>query len=326
MYDFLLREEKYEELINLFEGFLGGYRKHYANKGQIAFDCPQCSAEKGVIRDGKGNLEINYKKGKFNCWACGEDSGTHGSVFSLIKSYGGSDLLDRYKQLGIVYTYENEDGEEIEFTQKEWLKLPAEYNPLHNAPEIGLNVKFFNYLYKRRITPEMIEKFKIGYIISGRYKNRVVIPSYDEFGDLNYFVTRSIYEPKHFKYINSEVPKMKIVFNENLIDWSKTIFLVEGPFDHLVLPNSIPLLGKQLSDLLFGKLYNKAEKDIVIILDPDAWKSNVKLYNKLDGGRLRGRIKTVKTPLDIDISKYNQLYGSEALFSYIRQNRIRLID
>ena len=50
-------------LVSILESFLGDVRKHNEDTGQIAFDCPACSAEKGLVDgDGKGNLEINYNR------------------------------------------------------------------------------------------------------------------------------------------------------------------------------------------------------------------------------------------------------------------------
>ena len=60
-------------LVDIFESFLGEPRKHNDDTGQVAFDCPACSAEKGLVEgDGKGNLEINYNRNIFHCWACSE--------------------------------------------------------------------------------------------------------------------------------------------------------------------------------------------------------------------------------------------------------------
>ncbi len=69
-------------LVGLLEDFLGRPKAHYPNKGQISFDCPTCSHEiKGLDEgDGKGNLEINYHKGVFKCWACSETHSTHGHI------------------------------------------------------------------------------------------------------------------------------------------------------------------------------------------------------------------------------------------------------
>jgi hypothetical protein len=57
-----------------------------------------------------------------------------------------------------------------------------------------------------------------------------------------------------------------------------------------------------MSDILFETLYEKAKKDIIIVLDSDAWEDSKKLYFKLSGGRLYGRIKVVKLPDGKDIA------------------------
>jgi hypothetical protein len=54
--------------------------------------------------------------------------------------------------------------------------------------------------------------------------------------------------------MNPEVEKDKIIFNEHLIDWDRDIFLVEGAFDSIFLNNSIPMLGKSISQHLFQTL------------------------------------------------------------------------
>lgn len=327
MYDLVVLEsDKYEILVNILEDFLGSYKNRYSSKGQITFDCPQCAAEKGIANDGKGNLEINYRKGQYNCWSCGEHSNMRGSLIKLFRSWGGAENLSRFYNLKLQYNYETDNGDLVTIGSAERLKLPVEYNSLINAPNIGLNRPFFNYLIERRITPELIEKFKIGFAYTGKYADRIILPSYDEDGDLNYFVTRSIKKKTKFKYLNCDVEKKTIVFNEYLVDWEKTVFIVEGPFDHLVLPNSIPLLGKQLSDLLFSKIYQNAESGVVVILDPDATARANAIYNKLDGGRLMNKIRIINMPLEYDVSKYNELYGSEALFNYIKGNANKIID
>jgi DNA primase len=103
------------------------------------------------------------------------------------------------------------------------------------------------------------------------------------------------------KYKNPTAEKDKIIFNEHLINWEKDIFLVEGVFDGFFLENSIPMLGKKISSLLFETLYNKAKSDIIICTDGDAWQDGLKIYHELNGGELYNRIKIVKLPKDKDV-------------------------
>jgi hypothetical protein len=78
--------------------------------------------------------------------------------------------------------------------------------------------------------------------------------------------------------------------------------LVEGAFDGFFLDNSIAMLGKKMSSLLFETLYENALGKIIICLDEDAWDDAFKLYHELNGGRLYNKIKIIKPPKDMDVA------------------------
>jgi hypothetical protein len=46
------------------------------------------------------------------------------------------------------------------------------------------------------------------------------------------------------KYKNPEVQKEIIIWNEYNIKWEDPVYIVEGAFDSIFLPNSVPMLGK----------------------------------------------------------------------------------
>jgi hypothetical protein len=291
----------YEPIIEILEDILGEYKNHNDYKGQMSFDCPVCSYDiKGLDHgDGKGNLEVNYRRKVFKCWSCGEINDTHGSLHKLIKKYGNKKQLKMYELLVPETIIE---GKKITYKQ---VKLPSEYIKFTDVSD-GLKMTHYyknalNYIRKRNITDEMLRKYNIGFCYQGYYENRIIIPSYDEDFKLNYFIARSYESKTKFKYRNPEAQKEIIIFNEHLVNWDKTIYIVEGAFDSIFLPNSIPMLGKVLSEKLFEKLYENA-KEIVVILDGDAWENTQKIYHKLNGGRLFGKVWAVKLPLDKDIA------------------------
>lgn len=302
-----------EPIVELLEDILGDHKNHNEFKQQISFDCPVCSYEiKGLDHgDGKGNLEVNYGLGVYKCWSCGETHGTHGSLFSLIKKHGTKKHLN-------LYDIVKPDSTLIFDNKKKEVKLPKEYIMFTTASR-GLKLTHhyknaFNYLKKRNITIEMCEKFKIGFAYEGDYAQRIIIPTYDKYGDLTYFIARTYANHVKMKYKNPESQKDLIIFNENLINWEEEIYLVEGVFDSIFLPNSIPLLGKVLSERLFDELYNKAQK-ITIILDGDAWENSLNLYHKINIGRLFNKVFLVKLPKDKDIADLN---GDISNFSKIQ--------
>jgi DNA primase len=313
-------EDKQKELIELLEDFLGEPRKHYENKEQISFDCPNCSDLKGVDYDGKGNLEVNYGSGVYKCWSCAETHETQGKIYNLFKTYADKDILKRF--ISGKYQFNNDYYPTvIKPVSTEKLKLPEETFFLNGNQKHKEFFPAFGYLYERGLNDKIIDKFKIGFCFEGKYQNRVIIPSYDANGDLNYFVTRTISKVKSkYNHLNPEIDKTSIIFNELFIDWDKPIFLVEGAFDHVVVPNSIPLLGKKLYDKLFDALYFKAKNFIIVALDGDALEDGKKIFNRLDAGRLRNRVLLNKMPEDEDLSSYYQKYGPLHLKQLLQKN------
>lgn len=287
--------DEVEVLVELLTEFLGDPHQHYESKGQISFDCPVCAEEKGLDHgDGKGNLEINYGKHVYKCWSCGETHGTHGPLGKLFDQYAS-------KQQKKVYNLIKPEELKKEEIKRPKLRLPEGFTTFKDSnPRFIPHIEAYKYLQSRGITDEMIEKFKIGYTVSGDFAYRIIVPSYNTEGTLNYFVARA-WVPKKMKYKNPSVPKDEIIFNEGLIDWEKDVYLCEGAFDSFFLNNSIVMLGKKMSKLLFETLYNKANGNIIICCDGDAFQDGMRVYHELNGGRLYNKIKIVKLPMDKDV-------------------------
>lgn len=287
--------DEVEVLVELLSDVLGSPHQHYESKGQISFDCPVCAAEKGLENgDGKGNLEINYSRHVYKCWACGETLGTHGPLGKLFDKFGT-------KKQKKVYELIKPEELKQEEKKKVWLRLPEGYTTFEDSnPRFIPHIEAYKYLVSRGITDEIIKKYKIGYTVKGDFAYRIIVPSFNSEGQLNYYVARA-WTPKKMKYKNPSVPKDEIIFNEGLIDWDKDIYLVEGAFDSFFLDNPLVMLGKKMSRLIFENLYLRANANIIVCCDGDAWDDGVKIYNELNGGRLYNKIKIVKLPKDKDI-------------------------
>jgi DNA primase len=295
------KEIDYTAVFEILEDIFGEYKNHNDYRCQVSFDCPVCSYEiKGLDQgDGKGNLEINYKYGVYKCWVCAETHDTHGSIYKLIKKYGNPKQLKKFL---LLKPEENEDSRNRVYKT---VKLPKEFVAFKDA-SFGMKLtptykQAYNYIKSRNITDLMLQIYNIGYCASGVYENRIIIPSYDENKHLNYFIARSFLTKTKMKYKNPEAQKEIIIFNEHLIDWDKTIYIVEGAFDSIFIPNAIPMLGKFMSDHLFMTLYEKAKK-IIIVLDPDAWNDAERLYHKINCGKLMGKVWIVKLEGNKDIA------------------------
>ncbi len=301
-----------ELIVEILEGILGESKNHYENKGQISFDCPVCSNQlKGLDKgDGKGNLEVNYGYHVYKCWACSETHDTHGTLYKLIKTYGTKGDLKKYRLVNPNIEIKKKEVKEIK-------GLPKEFIPLSEENGSYEYKKAVEYLTKRNIGMDIIEKYNIGYCEQGDYSHRVVFPSYDIHNDINYFLGRSYEKYSKLKYKNPEIPKTEIIFNEGKVNWDSNIYIVEGVFDHIVVPNSIPMLGKVMSDDLFSKLVKNAECKVIILLDSDAYLDALNLYKKLNSTKLYNRVYIVKLPNGYDISDVNQKLGKKGVMNVL---------
>ena len=272
-----------------------------------------CSSIKGLdCGDGKGNLEVNYHHHVYKCWACSETHGTHGTINKLIRKYGNRSHL---KQYDLVIP----DSKRIIFEKDKKVinGLPKEFTPFTIERNDNGYKQAIRYLKKRNIHLDLIKKYNLGYANSGDYRGRIIFPSYDSNGNVNYFLGRSFDKYSKLKYKNPEVSKMDIIFNEGKINWDSNIYLVEGVFDHITLPNSIPMLGKVLNDLLLKRLIDDASAKVIIVLDSDAEKDAINLYKKLDSTRLNGRVLIVYMPKKYDLSDVYQRLGSKGVIKLI---------
>lgn len=308
-----------ELLVGVLESFLGEHRKHNQDTCQLSFDCPACSEEKGMPDgDGKGNLEINYQRNVFSCWACKDTNNMSGPVIKLLKRYGQKKHITDYLLL-------KPDASEILDKEKSdiVITLPEGYKKLSECSSSDYKADLaLKYLRQRGITDDIIKDYDIGYTTSGQYYNRIIVPSYDINGKLNYFVARWFAKEKtKTKYLNPIAEKSDIVFNEGKINFDSTIYLVEGVTDHIVTPNSIPLLGKYLTPKLIDLLYEKSSSYIVIVLDDDAKNDAIELYKKLNFGCLVNRLRICFPPSGYDPSLIHEKLGKKGIVKLLMSAR-----
>ena len=308
-------------VVNILNSFLGEAYSHNEGSGQLKYDCPACAEDKELMgTDGKHNLEINYFKNRFNCWACGKTNHMHGPIEKLVKRYGTKHNLADYM---LIKPEEDEVEEYIDNIRRERvIELPEGFRLLKDSNNTHPRYKWaMFYLKQRGIKDDIINKYNIGFISEGLYRDRIIIPSYDSNGTLNFFIARSFNDKVKPKYLNPSAEKQELIFNENLLNYDATIFLVEGAFDHIVIPNSIPLLGKVLHPKLKLELLENANADIIIVLDDDAIKDAIGIQRELNVDRLEGRVKLCMLPEGYDPSKINEEYGRKGIIDLLRTSK-----
>tara|TARA_R110000824_G_scaffold83385_3_gene208849 strand:- start:3406 stop:4347 length:942 start_codon:yes stop_codon:yes gene_type:complete len=281
------------EKLTLLKTVLGPY---YRSGDEYLFDCLYCGHP-------KKKLSINLEKNKFKCWVCDKSGG---KIVYLIKRFGTLEQLNEWKKLNNIVDFSDIENKLNQLFEKDIppprtvLELPPEFISLANENLPLSSLSPLTYLKKRRIYKRDIIRWKMGYCPEGEFRGRIIIPSFDCEGNVNYFIARS-YDRAPKKYLNPSVAKNNIIFNELNIDFEKPVTIVEGVFDAVVVGRSaIPLLGSSLKEsaFLFQKIV-EYKPVVYLALDPDVSFKEEGIIKSL----LKYSIETYK----IDISNFKDV-------------------
>jgi hypothetical protein len=259
------------KLLQLLESVLGKGKP--TSGDNIAFFSPFVSHYKPKLE-----IDINTNHAGENAWHCWISDKKGRSITTLFKQLNLS--REKFDQLNrIIETTRYRTG--IQVTEKiQVIQLPESYRPLwinKNTPDFKNAI---HYLTKRGITIFDIIKYRIGYCESGEYSGKIIIPSYDTDGQLNYFVSRAYYSRDTQKHKNPKISKDIIGFGM-FINWAEPIILCEGSFDAIAIKrNAIPLFGKIIQPMLQKKIIEERVKNIYICLDADALKNAIQIAER----------------------------------------------
>lgn len=305
-------------------------RSAVGHDGWIEYNCPSCKDNNMGMWDNKHNLAVRLAENEdayCHCWKCGFS----GNIYTLVKKYGtkeqASEVYGELKSLAEkgLYTFKERSKHSIA-NEKNDIELPENFKTFDNCND----QRAIDYLISRGLHLPAINRFGIGYVGSEwvgdyRMRNRIIFPSFDKNHNINYWVGRDYTGTNTYKMRNSTIEKNSIVFNEWYVNWYEPVTIVEGPFDHIVVPNSIPLLGKSIKkeSAVYAAVMSKCMSSVNILLDNDASEDALKLYILLNNGRLKGRVRICEYPnIDggesYDPSEYYQMYGTQGILSLLR--------
>ena len=262
-------------LLGLVESVLG--KSNPTARGNHAFHCAFCHHKNPKLEI---NLIPNKKKENlWHCWVCDKKGKTLFGLFKALKVSANKrtqlkDILGTTEKYDIVVSNTK-------------VELPPEYKSLYNLTKSDIHARHaLAYLKRRGVTTMDVLKYQIGYCEKGRYANKIIIPTYNVDGQLDYFVARSFEKEPSRKYDAPPSDKNIIGF-ENMINWNIPIVLCEGAFDAIAIKrNAIPLFGKNISKKLMQKLVTSEVKKVYLALDKDAIKSTYKIAEQLlDAGK-----------------------------------------
>ena len=258
------------KLLQLLESVLGKGKSTSGNN--IAFFSPFTSHYKPKLE-----IDINTNHAGENPWHCWISDKKGRTISSLFKQMGLS--KEWFEQLSKIIE-SSRYRINVETKTITTLALPEKYIPLWNKKNTPDYRNAIHYLQQRGVSMLDILKYRIGYCEQGEYSGKIIIPSYDESGQLNYFVSRAFYKADKQKHKNPKISKDIIGFDLT-INWSQPIILCEGAFDAIAIKrNAIPLFGKIIQPTLQKKIIEKRVRDIYICLDADALKNAVQIAER----------------------------------------------
>jgi DNA primase len=262
------------KLLQLLESILGKGKPTSGNN--VAFFSPFQSHYKPKLE-----IDINTTSSGENAWHCWISDKKGRSIVSLFKQLNLP--KERFEQLNRIIESSKYRNTSTESKPTQTIQLPAEYVPLWKKKSTPDYRNAIHYLTKRGVTIFDILKYRIGYCEAGEYSGKIIIPSYDATGQLNYFVSRAFYKADTQKHKNPKISKDIIGF-EMFINWSQPIILCEGSFDAIAVKrNAIPLFGKIIQPALQKKIIEERVRDIYICLDADALKNALNIAERFIG-------------------------------------------
>ena len=262
------------KLLQLLESVLGKGKP--TSGDNIAFFSPFTSHYKPKLE-----ININTNHAGENAWHCWISDKKGRSISSLFKQLNLS--KEKFEQLERIVETTRYRSQNTVTEKPTTVQLPEQYRPLWIKKLTPDYRNAIHYLSKRGITAFDILKYRIGYCESGEYSGKIIIPSYDAAGQLNYFVSRAFYKEDKQKHKNPKISKDIIGF-EMFINWAEPIILCEGSFDAIAIKrNAIPLFGKIIQPALQKKIIQEHVRDIYICLDVDALKNAIQIAQRFMG-------------------------------------------
>ena len=235
-------------------------------------------------RESKKKLVLRIDNEFYHCWTCG------------MRGKGLANFFSKYKPnfSGPAKELFSKKVSEVEEEAAPTVELPEGFTLLANLPSnADPDLKACrNYLLRRGLRPRDLWYFKFGGTKKGRFRRRVIIPSFDSEGHLNYFTARAIDDDVGRKYMNPKTKRSDIIFNELNIDWGSPLTIVEGPFDLVKAnQNATCLLGSSLGQrhVLFQQIA-KNKTEVILALDHDAQKKTHRLASDLSKFGINVRI------------------------------------
>ena len=254
--------------------------------GLYNFRCIYCGDSQKNKNKTRGYIYGYKNDHNYKCHNCGVSKSFTNFLKDIDSSLYDQYVMERYKN-GSTGKGSNTPEPKFTFEKPKFIKkafdLPsiAELNKEHSAriylenrkiPQDFLSKLFYCEKFKQW-TNEQKETFE-----STKYDEpRIIIPLINK-GEIFGFQGRSLSKKPKVKYItiilDEDQPK---IYGLDRIDWNKTVYVVEGPFDSMFIDNSIAMVGADIDKMFFATNF---ETNFVMVYDNE--KRNKEMVARLE--------------------------------------------
>jgi len=252
-----------EKFISLVSSRLDKYK--LVKAGLYNFRCPYCGDSQKHKNKARGYLYKVKNDYNFKCHNCGSSRTFTNFLKDFDSTLHDQYVMERYKN-GLTGKKSNTPEPEFKFEKPSFKKKSLN---LPTISELNIEHPARAYLEKRQIPEKFLrelyycEKFKEWTntqkptFKSVQYDEpRIIIPLIKN-GEIFGYQGRSLSKSSKVKYItiilDENQPK---IFGWDKIDWNKTVYIVEGPFDSMFLNNAIAMVGADMDYMFFIQHYD----------------------------------------------------------------------
>ena len=254
--------------------------------GVYTFRCPYCGDSQKHKNKTRGYFFTKKSGLVFKCHNCGV-----GRSFGSFLKENASDLHDEYVmeryKAGLTGKGRNVANPKFDF-EKPVFKTTANDTELRSIEQLNNEHPAVGYLLGRQIPKQnfsdlfYIDNFcawvntqKPTFKDVKKDHPRIIIPFIDTDGTWFGFQGRSIDVNDKMRYITIMLDESKTkIFGLNRVDFNKTIYITEGPFDSLYIDNAIAMAG---ADVDWELLH---DKEVVFVFDNE--KRNKEIIKRIE--------------------------------------------
>jgi hypothetical protein len=255
--------------------------------GLYNFRCPYCGDSERHKNKARGYLYRLKNDHNFKCHNCGVSRTFTNFLKDTDPSLHDQYVFERYKAGATGKGSNTPEPVEFKFEKPIFIKkdfdLPkiSELNTTHPARKFLDNrripVKYLGELYFAEKFKEWTNSQKYTFDNLENDEPRIIIPLKNK-GKIFGFQGRSLNPKSKLKYItiilDDHHPK---IYGLDKVDWNKTVYIVEGPFDSMFIENSIAMVGADMDKMFF---ITNFETNFVMVYDNE--KRNKQIVDRME--------------------------------------------